>query len=224
MKLPIGSYSLYNNFENCPHKAYHIYVVKDIPRVETPEMKWGNDVHSAMEHRVADGTPLPDAMAAGEPLAATLHALKERYPVQVELQLAMDASGKPVPYKAYDRAWFRGKLDVVVRDAENVAAWINDWKTGKVREEPFELETNALLLKVNYPTLAEIVGNYFWLQTGQKGMRYTLNDHSRVFGRLQALRSEMESYADKGEWPKRRNPLCGWCPVLSCENNTSGRR
>jgi hypothetical protein len=25
------------------------------------------------------------------------------------------------------------------------------------------------------------------------------------------------------DFPKRRNPLCGYCDVVDCENNTKGR-
>src|SRR5262245_29863474 len=33
----------------CPYQAYRVYVKRDIPYVETPERKKGNDMHSAFE-------------------------------------------------------------------------------------------------------------------------------------------------------------------------------
>lgn len=221
MKLPVGTYSLYNAFENCPHKAWHIYVLKDIPYVESPEMKWGNDVHKAMERRLRNAVPLPENMQAAEPLAAQIHGLG--LDIEPELYIGMTAIGGHCSPRAAD-VWFRGKLDCPVIPKPQTAAWIVDWKTGNVREEPFELETNALLLKCMYPELEQIVANYFWFKTGENGLRYTCNDHSRTFARLQSLRDEMEGYAARGEWPKRKNPLCGWCPVMTCENNTSHKR
>jgi hypothetical protein len=221
MKLPVGSYTFYNNFENCPHKAWHMYVLKDLPRVESKEMKWGNDVHKALEERIRDATPLPETMAAAEPLAAMVHALKDDCTLLAEEKLGIDAQGRAVDFFA-DNVWFRGKMDVTV--VKDDGAWILDWKTGKPREEPMELETNALLVKARWPHLEKIEANYFWLQTGKSGLRYTCDGHSRVFGKLQALENEMQGYAAKGEWPKRKNPLCGWCPVTACENNTSHRR
>lgn len=222
MKLPVGTYTFYNNFENCPYKAYRVYVVKDIPRVETPEMKWGNDVHSGLEHRIKDGAPLPEKMVMCEPVAAQLAALQHEYGGLVEGKLAIDAHGWPVGFWD-DHVWFRGKLDCAVFSAQ-LAAWIVDWKTGKPREEPFELETGALLLKAHNPKLEVIVGEYFWLQTGKQGMRYTLTNFAQTYGKLQTLRNEMEGYAASGVWPKRKNPLCGWCDVLDCEYNKKGKR
>lgn len=223
MKLPIGTYSLYNQFENCPHKAYHIYVLKDVPYVETPEMKWGNDVHSGIEHRIKDGTPLDPKMQAAEPIAAKVHGLKEHATVHVEYKLALDLTGRPVDFWS-DACWFRGKIDVAVVALDIRAAWLIDWKTGKKREEPFELECGALLLKANTPKINNIVGEYFWLQEGKAGLRYDLNKHSYTFAKLRAYRNEMQVYAKAGTWPKKKNPLCGWCPVMSCEHNKSDRR
>lgn len=224
MQLPIGTYTFYNNFENCPHKAYHLYVVKDIPKTPpSPEQKWGQDVHEGLERRIRDGVALPETMQGAESVAAALHRMKDRFPIEVEHQLAMTAEGKPCGY--WDKgAWFRGKLDVSVLHPQLQSAWVLDWKTGKVREEPLELETGALLLRVNYPEVNSIVGEYFWMQTGQNGIRYTLNNQAQTFGKLQSLRHEAEGYAASGVWPKRRNGLCGWCPVVACEHNTSHRR
>lgn len=224
MKLPVGTYSFYNAFENCPHKAFHIYVAKSVPYVETPEMKWGNDVHSAMENRIKHGTPLPETMAAAEHVAEQFQRMSKTVTVQVEQKLAMTAGGLPCDFWSPE-VWFRGKLDCTTMALSlSTSAWLVDWKTGNVREEPFELETNALLLKVNYPQLETIQGEYFWMKTGQNGLRYTLNNHSQTFAKLQALRAEAEGYFASGVWPKRKNPLCGWCGVTSCENNTSHKR
>lgn len=224
MSLPVGTYSFYSNFENCPHKAFHIYVAKDIPRVETPEMKWGNDVHSAMEERLRDDVSLPENMQQAEPIARVLCELKKTNPIRVEAQLAIDSYGNPCDYWK-GNPWLRGKLDfVMVATQETKSAWMLDWKTGKVREEPFELEVGALLLKAWMPELAQIRAQYFWMQTGKSGVAYNINDHRTTWTKVNALREEAVNYLAAGVWPKRKNPLCGWCPVLSCEHNTSHKR
>ena len=223
MKLPIGNYSFYNQFENCPHKAFNVYVAKTIPYVESPEMAWGNKVHSAMENRIKSGTPLPDEMKAAEAAAGVFHGMSAQIPVCVEYKLAMGQDAKPCDYWD-DKAFFRGKLDCVTMNTIHTYAWMIDWKTGNVREEPFELECGALLLKVNHPNLEQITGEYFWMKTGQNGLRYSLNQHGKTFDHLIKLRAEAEGYLRAGEWPKRKNPLCGWCPVMTCEHNTVQKR
>lgn len=223
MKLPIGTYSFYSTLQNCPHQAWHRYVGKTLPFVETDEMKWGNQVHGAMERRIRDGATLPDTMVAAEPLAAMFCDMRQTVAVRVELELAMTADGRPCEYKDWDSVWFRGKLDCVTRTSDS--AWMVDWKTGNVREDPFELECGALLLKVNRPELADIKAEYFWLKTGQPGLRYTLNQHDKTYERLHALKREAEGYGlEATAWPKRKSGLCGWCDVMTCEHNTKMKR
>lgn len=222
MKLPIGNYSFYNQFENCPHKAFQLYVARSIPYVESPEMKWGNEVHSAMESRIKYGSPLPDTMVNAERTAVQFHDMTKQLPVEAELKLAMRSNATPCHWTD-DKAWFRGKLDLVVTNTVKTHAWMVDWKTGNVREDPFELECGALLLKVNQPTLESITGEYFWMKTGQNGLRYTFNNHAQTYDRLVKLRQEAENYLASGEWPKRKNPLCPWCQVSTCENFTGGK-
>ena len=221
MKLPIGTYSFYSTLQNCPHQAFHRYVGKTIPYVQSPEAKWGDQVHAAMEHRIKSGATLPDSMQAAEPLCATFHQMSKAVAVRVELQLAMTWDGQPCDYYA-DDVGFRGKLDCVTRT--DTAAWMVDWKTGNVREDPFELECGSLLLKVNRPQLEDIKGEYFWLKTGSAGLRYTLNDHARYYEKLVNLRREAETYLSSGEWPKKKSPLCGWCGVIKCAHNTKLKR
>jgi hypothetical protein len=222
VKLPIGSHTFYNQLENCPHQAFHRYVGKTLPFVQTEEMKWGDEVHQAMERRIKHGATLPDSMQAAEGVAKQFHDMSKAVAVRVELELAMTADGQLCDYRDYDHVFFRGTLDCVTRTATH--AWMVDWKTGGVREDPTELERHALLLKVNRPELELIQGEYFWMKTGQPGLRYTFATHDKTYARLVNLRHEAETYLASGEWPKRKSPLCGWCDVLACEHNTKLKR
>ncbi|MDE2471843.1 MAG: hypothetical protein KGL35_24745 [Bradyrhizobium sp.] len=224
MKLPIGSYSFYSTCINCWHQAFHKYVSKTIPFVKTPEMQWGDDVHKAIENRIRHGSVLPDNMQAAENACAVFHDYGKLLPIRVEHQLAMTRDGAPCDYNDYDRVFFRGKLDYVVMNQERTTGWMVDWKTGNVREDPFELETGAMLLKVNQPSLETIKGEYFWMKTGQNGLRYTLGQHDKTYERILNLRAEAETYLRAGEWPKQKSPLCGWCDVMACEHNTKLKR
>lgn len=219
MKLPIGTYSFYNQLRNCPHQAFHRYIARTIPFVSTPEIEWGNKVHAAMENRIKYAVPLPEDMQAAEATAALFHDYSKHLTVRVEWELAITAKGEPCAYKA-DNVWFRGKLDCVTLPKDLSFGWMVDWKTGNVREDPFELETNALLLKANHENLGDIKGEYFWMKTGTNGLRYTFNNHGETYQTLVNLRTEAETYLRAGEWPKRKSPLCNWCAVKSCEHYT----
>ena len=65
----VYSFTLLKTADQCMHKMMRQYIRKDQPYVETPEMKFGNDVHTAMEHRLG-GKPLPREMQHWEPIVA----------------------------------------------------------------------------------------------------------------------------------------------------------
>lgn len=222
MKLPVASHTFLNDWDNCPHKAYRKYIKKDLPKfVQTDAMKCGNEVHSAFEHRLKYESEVasfawPSNMQKFEAIAAPLAAAG----AQAEQMLGMRADGSVCDFFAKD-VWLRGKIDA--RVSNSTAAAIFDWKTGKRREEKAELETHAVLLRAYDSRLIKITAHYVWLQDMQIGKAH---DVSNTEKKLAEIRQTMRTVADCMEvedFPKRRNPLCGWCDVLDCENNTKGR-
>ena len=146
----VGTFTMLSTYKNCEHQAYRRYIKKDQKYVETPEMKWGNEVHAAFEYRVGSGKPLPLNMQQWEHFAQPFDGHK----VQVEQKLGIAANGHSVGF--WDGSvWFRGKADAAIIQDET--AYLADWKTGKSSyEDPFELETNAVLLHAKFPHLKNL--------------------------------------------------------------------
>lgn len=208
----IYTFTMLSAYRNCPHQMYRRYIKKDQPYVETPEMRYGNDVHTAFEHRVGSRKPLPAEMQKWESFA---HALDERGAV-VEQKLAITRTGNPTGFWNSD-CWFRGKADVVIRNSQK--AYIRDWKTGGSKyEDPFELETGALLLKAKYPELEVIRGDYVWLKEDRIGQSYDLSRFEDTWNEINRLVALIEGDRAVGEFEKKRSGLCGWCSVSDCEN------
>lgn len=215
----IFSYTFLRDEANCPHKAYRLYVTRDLPKEPaSPEMEHGITVHRVLESCVASGRSVPDDLACVRPLMDQFEWIRQMgAAVKAELGLAIDEAGKSVDFWSRD-AWLRGKLDAVAIGKE--FAFIIDWKTGKSREDPFELQVQALLLKAKYPTLKEIKGCYSWLKEQRQGEPHDLSDTERTMHSVRAQIAEIEQHSKP--WPKRPNPLCGWCRVLDCEHNARG--
>ena len=219
MKLPVASYSFLNTWAICPHQAARKYIVKDLPREpETPEMAWGNAVHEAMEKRLRDKTPLPQSMASYEYWAAPLDALK----IEPEQKLGMTVEGQPCDFFAKN-VFLRGKLDAPVRLRRDYVM-IFDWKTGKRREEPFELAVGALLLQAHWPEVVQLLGQYIWLKYSVNGKQHDVSDTARTWAVVKDTMREVECAIVDNEFRKTPGPLCGWCPVLDCQHNTRGRK
>lgn len=208
MNLPVLSHTFLSTYENCQRKAWHVYVAKDLPKEPpSPEMQAGIVAHSAFERALKANDP--DAVPAFRDYAAQLlgaSAIKH-----IEWSVAITRAGTACDFWS-PIAWLRGKIDVALVAPPH--AMIVDWKTGKVREDPSELRTFALLLKAHYPHVEHIAGSYLWCKTGEIGQLHDLSDVESERLRIEHLALEMSL---PGEWTPSPNPLCGWCPVKSCE-------
>lgn len=218
MKLPVLSYTFLNDYKNCPRKAWHKYVAKDLPKfVPTPEMQKGIDIHDMFKYalkqpRVAPTLP-PQIESARPHLEAIFAVPGTRL---VEEGLAITSDGSPCGFWD-EKAWLRGKIDTAI--VKEPVAFIADWKTGKCWEDPFELEVFALLLKAKYPPLNSIVGCYIWLKEGKLGKSYDLSDTMIKTWNNIVITHKIRIGKDiDKEWEPTPNKLCGWCPVTTCEH------
>ncbi len=221
MKLPVLSHSFLNAWENCPRKAYRLYIAKDLPKQpQTKQMLYGNEVHSAFEVRIKHGTKFPPGMEKFEALAAPLDAAG----AIGEQMLGMRADGSVCDFFAQD-VWLRGKIDA--RVSKGTAAAIFDWKTGKRREDRAELETHAVLLRAYDSRLIRITACYVWLQDNEVGKAHDVSDTARKLDEIQTTMRIVERCLQDEDFPPRPNPLCGgdWgsCPVVDCEHRKGPR-
>ena len=237
------SYSFLRDLTNCPHKAYRRFVTRDLPREDTPELREGNEKHEQIEKHINSKgeTKVPfEIEMICQPMI--------EQGAKAEVKLGMTEDWRPAPFfgehrrkplptvslydpKLYDsnnkfpydqptterlEPWGRGKLDVLLLSPP--AAFLVDWKTGKVKEDKRELEQQALLVRANYPEIHRISGCYVWLKESKMGPVYDLTDVNRVYHATVAQMRQAEIYEKAGDWPKTPNPLCGWCNVIDCEH------
>ena len=208
----VYTFTILSAYKNCGHQMFRRYLKKDIPYVESPEMKWGNDVHTAFEHRVGSKKPLPVTMQQWETFAAPFDTRS----AIVEQKLGITKGGKTTGYWDGD-CWLRGKVDLSIFSQEK--AFINDWKTGGSKyEDPFELEVGALLLKAKYPEIQIVKGHYTWLKENRVGQLYDLSRFRDTWNEINRIVDKIETDRRSGEFEKRKSGLCGWCDVRDCEN------
>jgi CRISPR/Cas system-associated exonuclease Cas4 (RecB family) len=212
MKLSPWSYSMLNNYDVCPRRWHHMYWLKDLPREEKSEAQtYGDRVHDAMKSRLRIGKELPDEFKACEPLAAQVVGAKHTMHVEVKLGAKWDGD-RVVSCDFFDPdVWGRGTIDVALLNGSD--ALVLDWKTGKVREDPKELELQAMLLRIKHPSLTRITGHYVWLKENRVGQRFDLSDFAGAYRYVQKTLKEIEGRLERNDWPPDEGPLCGYCPV-----------
>ena len=140
------SYSSLKMYENCPYRYYRQKVVKDVQDVQGEAAAYGEAIHKALELRLRDKTPLPDHLAKFE---SVCHMIEQKPGVlELEREMTLTESLTPTTWFAKD-AWLRSKLDVLVVDGDK--ATILDWKTGKRRPDPEQLDIFAVQVFQHFP-------------------------------------------------------------------------
>lgn len=215
----IWSHTFLNDYENCPRKTHRKHVVRDLPYVETPAMRWGNVVHTATERRLTAGVPLPTECEHLEPICKAILGAGSVYGEQ---KVAVTAQWEPCSFYA-DNVAGRGKIDVLIMP-NKWQAIILDWKTGKRREDPTELETHAALLYAREPQLQQIIGHYIWTTDNQLGEAHILSSVAKTKLRIVRMLEHIHKAEQTNFWPPRENPLCSWCDVTDCEFNKGKRQ
>jgi hypothetical protein len=212
MNLPPWSASMLKTYLTCPLKAQHEYVLKDLPKTTSPELERGTYMHEAMEARIGSGKALPEDMSQHEYIAQGYIDLGAK----AELKLGVRSDGSPCDFFAPDVPG-RGVIDIVV--IKDTSAFIGDWKSGGIREDPVQLLVYSLLLQAHYPELTKVKGRYIWLsQLKEKmGMVHNVTDTAAIAKMIEGMLTKMREYND-AEWPKTKNGLCGYCPCTTCEH------
>lgn len=215
----VGSHTLLSAYENCPYKVYRTRIKKDVPYVQSKEAKYGDDVHKALERRVAHGAPLPVVMQLYEPIVAALTAHKP----YAEQKLGIRADGSPCGYFD-DDVEHRMVVDVLVLNPDKTRAVLFDYKTGNRRERPEELQLHAVGVKAHYPQVQVIFGHYVWLQTCDIGKSYDLSHTEPARLRAQAMLEHLREAVRLDHFPKQQNMLCAWCDCFDCQFNKTKER
>lgn len=208
----VWSYSFLSTYANCARKGQAQYITKEVKWSESPEAKYGNDVHKGGEDAVNLETYYSAEHTSLNKYLAMIKSIPgKKGKLQAEIKLGVTRDWQPTGFFD-DNVWGRGKLDVPII-LENDNAIILDWKTGKEREDPLELEVQAVLLKAAYPHLKDIKGAYIWLKSDKFGTVHDLSGKlEETKGYILALMSKVE----RGIFYAQPNALCGWCDLTSC--------
>lgn len=211
MNLPAWTFSQLEKFETCPKQFYHVRVAKDVIEPQTEATLWGSRVHTAMEDRIRDGTPLPEGMEQWEGFAKQICAMPGEK--LAEEKMALDKSFQPADW---DNAWTRGIADMLIVHGNKAATL--DYKTGK-RKLTHQLMLYAAYTFAYYPEVETVTTGFVWLRDKKIDREtFTRADIPTIWGTFLPKVRKLEIAYEKDKWIARPSGLCnGWCPVKSCE-------
>lgn len=215
MSKPIQwSYSGLKDFVNCPRQYHEVKVLKRFQKKATQQMLYGTAVHSALEHYVKDGTPLAKNYQHYQKQLDPLREMPgEKFP---EHQMALRADRSVCGFKDADY-WVRGIADLLVVDDE--LGFIVDYKTGSNKyPDPKQLQLMALMAFEHFPQLEHVrAGLLFVAHEHFVTSEYAKRDKEKLWADFAAPLERLRLCYDNDVWQATPTPLCGWCPVNTCE-------
>lgn len=210
------THSSMNTFETCPRMYEGKYVLKNVEDEQGPEAIWGDQVHKALEYRVAESTPLPTNMRQYERYAAAV--VSRQGEKILEGKYAINRDLEPVDWRSPE-CWTRGKIDVLL-DNRNVLD-ILDWKTGKMKSDKSQLKLYGLFGLTHHNLAEKVRAGFVWLKNRvvTPPLVITRDDLPTIADEMEARYIPLEYAHKSGIFQPRPSGLCrGWCPVTTCEH------
>jgi hypothetical protein len=208
------SYSGLKDYKNCPRQYQQVKVLKNFTKKQTQQMLYGTEVHKALEDYVRDGTPL---LKNYQRYQKQLDPLREmagtKYP---EHEMALTADKQVCDFKD-PNYWVRGIADLVVVNGDQ--GFIVDYKTGSNRyPDPKQLQLMALMGFKHFPEVKHFrAGLLFVAHEHFVTSEYSKDDEEKLWKDFWFDLERLRLSHENDYWMPNPTPLCGWCPVQSCE-------
>ncbi len=210
------SYSSIKTFEQCPKKYFHLRVAKDVKDEPGEAADYGTAVHLAAEEFIRDGKPIPEKFAYIRPVVERLAALPGDKLAELKLGIRKDYS----PCGFFDKdVWWRGIADLLVIDGHR--AWCVDYKTGKSARyaDTKQLDLLAGAVFSHFPEVTKIKSSLIYVVSGELIPKtHVITERSQYLSVFDQQIDQLDAAMENGVWNPKSGPLCGWCPVTSCDH------
>jgi RecB family exonuclease len=218
MKPITWSHSALKDYEGCPRRYHEVKVLKNYPFKDTDATLYGKELHTAAELYIKDDTPLPAQFAF---LKDTLDALKAKPGRKLcEHEMGVTKDLKPCGFMAKD-VWVRGIADLLIIDDDNLTAKVVDYKSGNNKYPDREqLRLMALMVFAHFPHIRRVAGALlFVVKEDMATASFMSGEATEYWWDYRERVARIERAHASGVWNPKPTPLCGWCPVNSCEHN-----
>jgi RecB family exonuclease len=223
------SFSRLSTFEQCPAQFDYLYVSKRVVNQSNEHSDYGDRVHKVLEAKGKGELDETALSAEGQQTIERWGALVDKVISRsgdkyFEHQMAVNRNLEPVEWFAPD-VWIRSIADVLVVDG--ATAYCLDYKTGKVKENPTQLQLFAAMVFWHFPDVQTAKTSFIWLKFDE----VTNSKYERRF--LGALWSALEPRFDKvqevinlGVFETKPSGLCPWCAAkeICPDARLKGRR
>lgn len=206
------SFSRLSTFENCEAKFEHLYVTKRVTDSDNEFTIYGTRVHEQLEkYGRGEITELSEETEQWGALVDKILAVPGDK--LFEHQLAIRRDKTPCDWFAPD-VWLRGVADVLVVNGEK--AYCLDWKTGKVKDNPTQLQLFAAMIFAHFPEVQTVKTSFVWLNHATTtDSTFQRSKVAYIWNALEPRFARVQDAVDLGVFKAKPSGLCKWCPARS---------
>ena len=210
------SFSRLSTFEQCPAQFDYLYVTKNVQSTTNEAADYGDRVHKVLE---AYGKGTLDEAALTEEGKSTLKqwgGIVEKLTSRngdkfFEHQMAVNKQLQPVDWFAKD-VWIRSIADVLIVDGDT--AYCLDYKTGKVKDNPTQLQLFAAMVMWHFPQVNTVKTSFVWLKFNEvTNAKYERRYLDALWRALEPRFDKVQETIDLGVFETKPSGLCPWCPA-----------
>jgi len=223
------SFSRLSTFEQCPAQFDYLYVSKRVSNESNEHSDYGDRVHKLLEAKgrgELDESTLSDegksTLKKWGPIVDKIISISgDKY---FEYQMAVNKDLQPVGWFDSD-VWIRSIADVLVVDG--ATAYCLDYKTGKVKENPTQLQLFAAMVMFHFPEVQTVKTSFIWLKFDEiTNAKYERRFLGALWSALQPRFHKVQEIIDLGVFNTKPSGLCPWCAArdICPDARLKGRR
>jgi RecB family exonuclease len=208
------SFSRLSTFEQCEAQFDYLYVSKRVANQSNDASDYGDRVHKVLE---AYGKGTLDEAALSDEGKQTLKRwgpLVDKItarPGDKFFEHQMSVTRKLQPTGWFDKdVWIRSIADVLVVDGDT--AYCLDYKTGKVKENPTQLQLFAAMVMWHFPEVQKVKTSFLWLKYDDAtNATYERRFLDALWRGMEPRFTKVQDIIDLGVFKAKPSGLCGWC-------------
>ena len=208
------SFSRLSVFEQCEQRFDYQYVSKRVQDAANEASEYGDRVHKVLEAygKGALGTLTDEGTTTLEkwgPLVDTI--LAQPGDKFFEHQMSINRSLQPTGWFDKD-VWIRSIADFLVINGETAVC--GDWKTGKIKDNPTQLQLFAAMVFWHFPEVQKVKTSFIWLKYNETtNAHYERRYLDALWRALEPRFSRVQEVIELGVYKTKPGPLCPWCPA-----------
>jgi CRISPR/Cas system-associated exonuclease Cas4 (RecB family) len=210
------SYSRLNQFENCPKQFWYQNIAQLVQNTGSTATEYGTRIHEALELYGKGDDTTREGMLSVESEALQWFPLVDRILAQpgdkyFEYEMAVRRDRSVCEWDA-DDAWLRSIADVLIVNGNK--AYCLDWKSGRKRDSPTQMQVFASMIFLHFPDVQEVTTSFVWLVANDTtDATYKRRYAESLWNALEPRFIAVQTAADTGVFPAKPSGLCPWCPA-----------